>query len=358
MKITFIGLSLTSSWGNGHATTYRALLKALYRRGHDLSFLEHDKPWYRENRDFATADYCKLRLYSSLDDLHNGYAGVVRDADLVIVGSYVPHGVEVIEWVLQNAKGVKAFYDIDTPVTLDKLRKSDFEYIEPEQIGRLDLYLSFAGGYALKLLRTTYEARNPQPFYCSVDPELYYPEDVEKHFLMGYLGTYSTDRQPALERLMLEAARKLQDYRFVVAGPGYPETISWPPNVQRIHHLPPSRHRAFYNSQQIALNVTREPMVEMGHSPSVRLFEAAACGVPVMSDWWTGLDELFTEGEEIFIARDASESLHVLNEIDDVRLRQVGANARQKVLRHHSSDHRARELEQYYREVLTTTAQA
>src|SRR3954462_8727663 len=121
LRIVVIGLTITSSWGNGHATTYRGVVRELVGRGHDVLFLEHDKPWYASNRDLPYPPYGRTVLYASVDDLKERFADEVRDADVVIVGSYVPQGVEVGEWVPRAARGVPAFYDIDTPVTLAKL---------------------------------------------------------------------------------------------------------------------------------------------------------------------------------------------------------------------------------------------
>jgi spore maturation protein CgeB len=351
LDITILGLSITSSWGNGHATTYRALVRALAERGHRVLFLERDVPWYRDNRDLPTPPYGTTRLYENLDELRDRFADAVRHSDLVIVGSYVPEGVAVGRWATREAGGATAFYDIDTPVTLAKLARRDFEYLTPELIAAYDLYLTFTGGPTLDLLEREYGSPRARPLYCSFDPELYYPEPAEPRYDLGYMGTYSDDRQPVLEALLLDPARRWEGGRFAVAGPQYPESIRWPRNVERIEHLPPAEHRGFYNAQRFALNTTRADMVRAGYAPSVRLFEAAACGTPVISDWWEGLDTFFTPGEEILIARSPEESLRCLREIDEPRRRQLGAAARRRVLDRHTAAHRAAELEQYVREV-------
>src|SRR5690554_4712427 len=114
MKIVFIGLTVSSSWGNGHATTYRGLLKELRALGHEVYFLEHDKPWYSSNRDFSSSKEYQLEFYESVEELKARFGALVGSADMVVVGSYVPEGVLVSEWVLDTAEGVTAFYDIDT----------------------------------------------------------------------------------------------------------------------------------------------------------------------------------------------------------------------------------------------------
>ncbi|ELR69128.1 hypothetical protein C900_05408 [Fulvivirga imtechensis AK7] len=351
MKIVFIGLTVSSSWGNGHATTYRGLLRELSALGHEIYFLEHDKPWYSSNRDFSSPEDFHLIFYESVYKLRQNFESLIRKTDMVIVGSYVPEGVSVCRWVLNIAEGVKAFYDIDTPVTLHKLDNDDDEYLSKDLVPLFDIYLSFSGGEVLQLLESTYGARKAKALYCSFDPGIYYPMDVEKKWLLGYLGTYSDDRQPTVDSLLAEASKKISDQKFVVAGPGYPEGMAWPANVERIDHLPPELHRKFYNEQIFTLNVTRQAMIRLGYSPSVRLFEAAACGVPIISDYWKGLTDLFEKDKEIFIARNNDEMMDILKYTTQEQRIQLGNAARQKVLLAHTAAHRARELVAYYEEL-------
>ena len=351
MRVVILGLTITSSWGNGHATTYRALLGALARRGHDVVFLERDVPWYAQNRDMPDPPFARTILYRDLDELASTHQRLVRDADVAIVGSYVPDGVAVARWATEAATGVTAFYDIDTPVTLAKLARGDHEYVAPEIIPRFDLYLSFAGGPVLERLEREHDARRARPLYCSFDPDAYRPDpDAAIRWDLGYMGTYSDDRQPALERLLLDPSRQLPDHRFAVAGPEFPDDIAWPENVERIDHLPPAEHRAFYTRQRWTLNVTRQDMVRAGWSPSVRLFEAAGCGTPIISDRWEGLDAFFEPGREILIADTTDEAVRILRETPDGERRAIGARARARVLEAHTSDARAAELEAYVAE--------
>ncbi|HEX2935826.1 MAG TPA: glycosyltransferase [Bacteroidales bacterium] len=347
MKITILGLSITSSWGNGHATTFRSLVKGLNKRGHSVSFLERDVPWYASNRDLPDPDYCKVYLYKSLADLQQNYGGKVSNADLVIVGSYVPEGVAVAEFVMKSAHGIKAFYDIDTPVTFAKLEKKDYEYITPALIPQFDLYLTFSGGRTIEIFSTILGSRNVRPFYCSVDSDLYYPDCFDKTWDLGYLGTYSADRQPALDKLMIQAAKRWRKGKFIVAGPQFPADTKWPRNIRYIHHLAPVLHRKFYNKQRFTLNITRQDMVRMGHSPSVRLFEAAACGVPIISDYWEGLESFFEPGKEIFISELPEDTIEILKEAPESLIKTIAKNARSKILQSHTGVQRAIELENY-----------
>lgn len=350
LRITILGLSITSSWGNGHATTYRALVRGLHRRGHDIFFLERDAIWYAQNRDLPRPDFCKVGIYDSLDALRS-YSERVRDSDLVIVGSYVPEGIAVGDWALETARGVTAFYDIDTPVTLARLAGPGADYLTIEQVPRYDLYLSFTGGPILSRIEQELGSPMARALYCSVDEDVYFPERARRKWRMGYMGTYSPDRQPTVERLLVAVAEQMPAERFVVAGPQYPADLCWPVNVQRIQHLAPDHHRAFYNSQAITLNVTRADMIAAGHSPSVRLFEAAACGTPILSDWWEGLDTFFEPEHEILIAQTSENAVDQLRSVTAERRAMIGMRSRDRVLAYHTAMQRAMELEEYYAQV-------
>ncbi len=355
LRIVILGLTITSSWGNGHATTYRGLVRGLVRRGHQVLFLERDKPWYAENRDLAEPPYGETALYDNLDALKTTWAPAIAAADLVVVGSYVPEGIEVGRIVQSLARGATAFYDIDTPVTLAALEAGSCDYLSADILQRYDMYLSFTGGPTLKELERSWGARAARPLYCSADPDLYSPApQAAVRWDLGYLGTYSADRQPVLDTLLCAPARTWSEGRFVVAGPLYPDDLVWPGTVERIEHSPPAEHRDFYAAQRFTLNVTRADMVRRGFSPSVRLFEAACCGTPIISDWWEGLDELFTPGEEILIAHGTDDVLAAIRSMPEARRLEVGAAGRARVMAAHTGDHRAAELEAFAAEALQT----
>ena len=344
LDIVFIGLSLSSSWGNGHATTFRALIRGLNAQGHRVLFLERDVPWYTSQRDLADPDFCQLAYYSSIDQLAVTFGTTITSADAVIIGSYVPEGVAVIEAVSALSPKRLCFYDIDTPVTLAKLNRGEYEYLAPEQIPVFDAYFSFSGGEVLTRLERDFGARRAIDLYCSVDAERYNNTGESFEWDLGYLGTYSADRQPTLERLLIEPARALPHLRFVVAGPQYPDTIDWPANVERIEHLPPLDHPSFYSRQRFTLNVTRADMIVAGWSPSVRLFEAAACCTPIISDDWRGLSQLLPEGEAICIARSTEDVVALLTGMNEQDRISIGRAARTRVMKSHTGSARALDL--------------
>ncbi len=352
LNIVILGLSITSSWGNGHATIYRALVRELVARGHKVLFLERDAPWYKAARDLPDPPFGRTVLYQSVAELKRRFNRAIVRADLVIVGSYVPQGIAIGEWVVHNARGVTAFYDIDTPVTLKMVERGSAPYLTTGLIPLYRLYLSFTGGPVLNLLEKKYRSPMARALYCCVDAEIYYPTRHRQRWNLGYMGTYSKDRQSTLNRLMFEPARRFCKARMVVAGPQYPSAIKWPANVERIEHLAPKSHRAFYNQQAFTLNVTRSYMVRAGYSPSVRLFEAAACGRPIITDRWPGIETFFSPGKEILIADSPEQMLQYLFDMPAAEREQIGQRARQRVLGEHTAKQRSAEIEAYIRELL------
>jgi spore maturation protein CgeB len=346
MKLVIFGLTVTSSWGNGHATIWRGLLSALAALGHRTTFFERDVPYYASHRDLSESPDYEIQLYREWSDIVDFARAEVDEADAAIVTSYCIDAVKATELLMGSAVPMRVFYDLDTPVTLDRLRRGEsVEYIPADGFRPFDLVLSYTGGRALDELRSTLGARSVAPLYGSVDPAIHKPVPVVPRFQsdLSYLGTYADDRQPALDELFLKPARALPEKRFVIGGSKYPPDFPWGPNIWYMQHVSPPEHPAFYSSSAITLNITRAAMAEMGYCPSGRLFEAAACATPIVSDWWEGLDEFFEPEREIIIVRDAKDTIDALSRPAN-ELRRLGEAARARALRDHSARARAQTL--------------
>lgn len=351
MHIVFLGLSITSSWGNGHATTYRNLARALQANAHQVLFLERQAT--APAADLLEPDYCQLGTYAALEDLQKQYTEQVREADVVLVGSSLAEGVAIAQWVLETAQGIKAFYDLDAPNTLAALQGQGPVYLSAAQVPQFDLYLSCTGGPALELLAQKHGARMARPLYFSVDPALYHHEYCELKWDLGYLGTYSEDRHAMLQKLLVDAADQWPQGRFAVAGTQYPNDMGWPGNINMMQHLSPAEHPDFFNSQRFALSIARAGASRFGYTPSMRLFEAAACCTPVISDHWEGVESFFEPGTEILLSHSATETLRFLREICASERKAIGTRARRKVMAAHTANHRALELESYIAELMS-----
>jgi spore maturation protein CgeB len=358
MKLVVFGLSVSSSWGNGHATLWRGLCRALGVHGHEVVFFEKDVPYYAQHRDLAGIPGLSLRLYAEWISIAAEAARELRDADVGMVTSYCPDGVAATELVLGSQARVRAFYDLDTPVTLARVRAGDkIEYLGPRGLEGFDLVLSYTGGTALAELKELLGARRVAPLYGSVDPTVHRPVQPTERYRadLSYLGTYAEDRQRALEALFIEPARRLPDRRFLLAGAQYPAEFPWTDNIYFVRHLPPGEHPAFFSSCRLTLNITRRAMAEMGFCPSGRMFEAAACGAPLLTDWWEGLDHFFTPGRELLIAHRTSDVTAALS-LPDEELRRIARAARERTLDEHTADHRAREMEALFESALAPLA--
>lgn len=350
LKIVILGQSISSSRENGHAAIYRGLVRELSARGHEVLFLERETEW--QAPDVLNPPCGRTELYASAKELKQRFSPAVRGADFVIVGSWIEEGLAIGEWVTRVAQGATAFYDLDTPMTIADLIRGNPGCISPALIPRFQVYLSSTGGPLLRYIEKHYCSPMARPLYESVDATLYFPEEVDLKWDLGYMGTYSEELQRTLDRLLLEPARRWGEGHFVVAGPQYPRSIHWPHNVKRLPQPAPGKHRAFYNSQRFTLNITRPNMVAAGFTPKVSFFEAAACGTPIISDFWRGIDTFFKSDEEILISHSADETLIYLEEISELDRRRIGYRARERVLARHTTRHRAVELEGYALEVL------
>lgn len=348
MRFVIFGLTISSSWGNGHATLWRGLCRGLAARGHSVLFLERDTPYYSEHRDLPEPPGATLVLYESWDSVRERAEEETRAADVAIVTSYCPDALHAAASITGTRPGpVRVFYDLDAPVTLSRTRAGErVPYLPPEGLAGFDLVLSYAGGSALAEIRERLGARHVAPLYGSVDPDVHRPAPTDPPLEgdLSYLGTYAADRQGALDRLFLTPARRLPGRDFVLGGSQYPPEFPWTPNIRYVRHVPPSRHGAFYSSSRFTLNITRGPMLATGYCPSGRLFEAASCGAAIVTDRWSGLEEFFAPGAEIVVA-DGPEDVERALRMDAEEAAAIGAAARRRALAEHTAERRAEELE-------------
>ena len=239
MKIVLFGLTVSSSWGNGHATLWRGLFHALAQRGCQIVFFEKDVPYYAATRDLYEIEEGKLIFYRDWDEVRARAEFEVSDADVAMVTSYCPDGIAATEIVLAAPRALRVFYDLDTPVTLARLQFGEtLSYIGPAGLRDFDLVLSFTGGDALSQLQHRLGARRTAPLYGHVDLHVHHRVAPVQQYRadLSYLGTYSQDRQAALEALFIEPARRSSHGRFIIGGAQYPANFPWAPNIFFVRH--------------------------------------------------------------------------------------------------------------------------
>ena len=348
MKILIFGLSISSAWGNGHATHLRGLCRELGRRDHDVTFFEKDVPYYAAHRDLAQLPQGHLMLYRQWDDIAESADILAREADVGIVTSYCPDALIATTTLFRSRCKLRVFYDLDTPITLAMIRDGlTCPYIPEEGLRNFDLVLSYTGGTALNQLASELGARRVATLYGSVDPAFHFPVSPVPEYRsdLSHLGTYAEDRAGALRNLLVEPALRLPHRRFLIGGPQYPKLFPWCSNIFYRPHVSPAEHSAFYCSSLLNLNVTRRAMADVGFCPSNRLFEAAACGTVTISDPWPGLERFFKPGDEILVAEGPGDVIDALDLGDEQRKR-IGRRARERALAEHSAAHRAIQMEQ------------
>lgn len=361
MHLVIFGLSITSSWGNGHATVHRSLLPALAARGHRVTFFEKDVDYYARRRDRTGFPGIEVVLYSSWPDVRERAKALAQTADVLLWTSYCPDGATIQQEFLGRSRAVRIFYDMDTPITLQGLqlgREDTLRFLRPEAIPEFDLYLSFTGGPILAQLRDVWRARRVAPLYLCADPRQHLPVEAQERFrsCLNFLGTWSADRWTPLQQLFLRPARHLPHERFALAGAMYPRDADWPANVDRWEHLAPEEHSAFYSSADFTLNLTRQAMLQWGYSPQGRIFEAALCATPVISDAWPGLEEFLEPGREVLVARSDADVTAILTGMSRDEAKRIGRRARQRVIEEHSGERRAREIEMLLEDVSASAA--
>ncbi len=345
MQILFFGLTISSSWGNGHATPYRALVRALSEMGVEVVFYERDVPYYAKHRDFDSCDDCELILYNDWDTIRRGALRRAHGSDVVVTASYLSEGARISEELLDTVGPLHVFYDLDTPITLNRMQSHGVEYLRPGLIPQFDLYLSFTGGSILRTLECEFGARLALPLYGCVDPDLYVRTTCHQRFVcdLSFMGTYAPDRADCIRELFLAAAERTPSQNFLLAGSMYPPEWMWPPNVERMEHVAPSDHPALYSSSRATLNVTRNQMAQSGYCPSGRFFEATACGTPLLTDDWQGLESFFKIGEEVLVVHTPDDVVQALR-LPDADLARKAARARERTLEEHTGRQRAKQF--------------
>src|SRR5688572_6644185 len=337
-RFVFLGRSITSDWGNTHAPVYRTLLRALVARGHHVLFLERLSEEFAGVHDLPAA--CgEVQFYGSIEDLRARFTRDIRTAHCVVVGSSVEEDDRIAQWVLETARGVRAFYDFDPAATLASLPA-------------FDLYLSLTGGSQLAQMASRLSTTYARPLHCSFDPAWHTPMNATKQWELGYVASDAPEERAMIDHFLLDVARQMPKRRFVVAGSLCDDNRQWPCNVRRIAPVMNTHQRGFYAQQRFALNLT--PPTATSVAPRSRLFQAAACGTPIITDHWPGLDQFFEPGAEVLVAESPDDVVRHLCEVPDPVRKTLSARAPRPLLRAHTPSHRARALERYVEEVART----
>jgi spore maturation protein CgeB len=354
LRIVVLGRSLTSSAENPYLGAYRSLLREVYALGHDILYLQPDSPGRADDPDLPRHYFCHVERYQSLDELKSDFGKELAQANIVILTSGIADGVAVTEWALATAACPVALHDLDTPATLASLVEGQCDFLSPELIGRFDLVLTSSGGPSIDLLRRMYGVRCVKTLYAAFDQELFYPQHLEPRWDLGYRAPHRPGEAAALDRLLIKVAESWPDLELSLAGPGYPDDLPTPSNLSRLGPVGRAEQRRHDNVHRFMLSLSSSCPSIAGFSPSARMFEACACGVPVIAQHSTGLESFLEPGDEVLTARSTDDVATILRTLPDDERRRIGMNARERVLREHTVAQRALELERVLSAVLAS----
>jgi spore maturation protein CgeB len=351
MRVVLFGSSLVSAYWNGAATYYRGMCKALHARGHEVVFVEPDLYERQQHRDLVEdPPYAEVRVCQGWDELAREIERA-RGADLVAKCSGVGGwDMELAAAVLdlQSDRTRVAFWDVDAPQTLAAAFAEPVEGSRTFRslVPRYDLILLYGGGPPVEAAYAQLGARRTKLVYNAVDPDEYYPVPAESDRASDllFMGNRMPDREQRVRDLFFGAALLAPDQTFVLGGNGWGDA-SLPSNVRWIGHVPTGDHRGWNCSARLVLNVNRADMAATGYSPPTRVFEAAGCGSCVVTDAWQGIETFFAPESEILVASSAAELARYVRDVSPARAREIGAAARERVLRDHTYTRRAEDLD-------------
>lgn len=348
MRIAFFGSSIVSAYWNGAVTYYRGIARALAARGHKITFFEPDAYERQSHRDIADPEWARVVVYDATESGAMGALAAARDHDVVIKCSGVGIFDELLERCVLELGGSDrrvGYCDVDAPATLERVLANERDPFRA-LIPRYDFVFTYGGGDPVCSRYRQLGAKKCVPIYNALDPATHHPVAPEARFegTLGFLANRLPDREARVEEFFLNPARALSSRRFVLGGSGWDDK-QMGPNVEWVGHVYTGDHNAFNCTPLAVLNVHRESMARYGFSPATRIFEAAGAGACIITDAFEGVESFLVPDHEILIARSGEEVVQHLERLTQERARQIGQNAKQRVLREHTYAHRAEQLE-------------
>lgn len=355
LKIAFYGSSLVSALWNGAATYYRGLIRALYKKGHTITFYEPDIYERQSNKDIEPPSWCNVVVYQPNEEDALRVLAKAEEADVIIKAS----GVGVLDDFLEAAvlqlkkeNQVCIFLDVDAPATLDRVNNNYADYFK-NLIPKYDIILTYGGGEPVSSAYKKLGAKDCIPIYNALDPDTHFPVPPRQDIIcdLGLLANRMPDREKRIEYFFLETAAMMPKKKFLLGGSGWwdkPKSN----NIQYIGHVFTKDHNAFNCSSLVVLNISRESMAKYGFSPATRVFEAAGAAACTITDYWEGIDYFFEPDKEILVAKTNTDIVDLLKDMDRIKAKAIGEAAYKRVLAEHTYMHRAAQLENILEEIL------
>ncbi len=351
LTIAFFGSSLVSSYWNGAATYYRGIIKALYERGHRVTFFEPDAYDRQAHRDMTDPEWATVVVYPATAEGVFGSLERAAGADLVVKASGVGVFDDLLErevLTLKREATQVVFWDVDAPATLERVAADPDDPFR-SLIPRYDLILTYGGGDPVVKRYRSFGAPDCVPIYNALDPGTHFPVPLDPRFQtdLAFLGNRLPDREERVEEFFLSVAHRFPKRKFLFAGNGWGDKPR-SANVSWIGHLGTNDHNAFNSSATAVLNISRASMASNGFSPATRVFEAAGAGACLITDAWEGIDHFFEPGKELLVARSGEEVASILDWLTPRQAATIGMKAFFRVRQEHTYRHRARRFEEVF----------
>jgi spore maturation protein CgeB len=364
MKIVIFAHSIVSDWSHGNAHFLRGLMRALTKRGHEVVGCERWRNW---SSDSLLADHGHgpvvefARLFHDLHiQMYGEWPGIIdevdrltRGADLVLVHEFnEPELVGAVGYVRQQRKDFALLFH-DThhrPASV------------PWQVARFNLQhydgvLAY-GDSLTRVYRENFGQEHVWTFHEAADTTVFHPRRAEKTDDVVWIGNWGDDeRTREIREYLVDSARMLPELRFAVHGVRYPESglreigdagiefRGWIANYK----VPDAFARA-----KMTLHIPRGPYLnQLPGIPTIRPFEALACGIPTLSTPWPDMEGLFREGKDYLMVRtpaEMREQMLRLSHDEEARAR-LAESGLETILARHTCGHRAEQLEGIYEEV-------
>jgi spore maturation protein CgeB len=358
MRIVFFAHSIVSDWSHGNAHFLRGLMRALAGRGHSVVGCERWRNWSTDSlmEDHGHGPIVEFaRLFPDLDvAVYGGWNRIIedvdaltRDADLVLVHEFnEPELVGAVAHVHRRRRDFTLlFHDthhraVSAPWQIARLN-----------LGGFDGILAYGDSLA-RVYRTDFGHDRVWTFHEAADTTVFQPRTAPQTDDVVWIGNWGDDeRTGEIRDYLVDSARRLPELRFAVHGVRYPEAgraaiaaagidfRGWIAN----YRVPAAFARA-----KLTLHIPRGPYLDrLPGIPTIRPFEALACGIPLLSTPWPDTEGLFREGTDyvrVDSPAEMREQMLRLARDEDARQR-LRENGLERIRDRHTCDHRAAQLE-------------
>lgn len=362
MKITMFYHSLLSDWNHGNAHFLRGVVAELLERGHEVEVFEPKGNWSLSNLIETHGPQGVDEFQHKFPELQSKFyepgqidlREVLQGQDLVIVHEWNDHGLvkKIGEYRAENSHFTLLFHDTHHRSITDSQSMGQYD------LSHYDGVLAF-GEVIKDIYLQSGWAKNAWTWHEAADTRVFYPHNnAEKEGDLVWIGNWDDDeRTQELQTFLIEPVKEL-GLKAKIYGVRYPEHALKALEEAGIEYggwLPNYKAPEVFSKYKVTVHVPRRPYVEnLPGIPTIRPFEALACGIPLVSSPWNDSENLFSPGKDFLVARDKEEmKKHITAILNHGALAAtLSANGLETIRKHHTCSHRVNELLQIYNESL------